>query len=171
MHTTTKQFDAEALYQALLGKMRAGLANVPDPSIVGIHTGGAWVAERLAADLGLTDRLGFIDISFYRDDYAKKGLQPQVKSTQIGFNVDHGTIILVDDVLFTGRTVRAAVNVLFDYGRPARIMLGTLVDRGGRELPVAADFIGTTVALEPHQSIALSRIEGQFSLTIQENHA
>jgi pyrimidine operon attenuation protein/uracil phosphoribosyltransferase len=170
MHTTTKQFDAEALYQALLGKMRAGLAGLQDPAIVGIHTGGAWVAERLAADLGIA-RLGFIDISFYRDDYAKKGLQPQVKSTQIGFPVDHATIVLVDDVLFTGRTVRAAVNVLFDYGRPARIMLATLVDRGGRELPVAADFIGTTVALEPQQSIALARNDGQFSLTIQENHA
>jgi pyrimidine operon attenuation protein / uracil phosphoribosyltransferase len=171
MHTTTLQLDAEALYQALLDKMRANLAGVRDPAIVGIHTGGAWVAERLAADLGLVERLGFIDISFYRDDYAKKGLQPHVKSTQIGFNVDNCTIILIDDVLFTGRTVRAAVNVLFDYGRPARIMLATLVDRGGRELPVAADFIGTTVALDPHQSISLARNDGQFSLTIQENHA
>jgi len=172
MQTTTKQLDAEALYQALLGKMRAGLAGLADPAIVGIHTGGAWVAERLAADLGLSDRLGFIDISFYRDDYAKKGLQPHVKSTQIGFTVDHGTIVLVDDVLFTGRTVRAAVNVLFDYGRPARIMLATLVDRGGREMPVAADFIGTSVALDPAESIALSRtLDGHFSLTIQENHA
>ena len=172
MSTTTKQLDAEALYQTLLGQMRAGLQGVQDPAIVGIHTGGAWVAERLAADLGLTSRLGFIDISFYRDDYAKKGLQPHVKSTQIGFDVDHAAIVLVDDVLFTGRTVRAAVNVLFDYGRPARIMLAALVDRGGRELPVAADFTGTTMGLEAQQSLALSRTpDGQFTLTIQEDHA
>lgn len=172
MSTTTKQLDAEALYQTLLGQMRAGLQGVQDPAIVGIHSGGAWVAERLAADLSLTSRLGFIDISFYRDDYAKKGLQPHVKSTQIGFDVDHAAIVLVDDVLFTGRTVRAAVNVLFDYGRPARIMLAALVDRGGRELPVAADFTGTTMGLDAQQSLALSRTpEGQLTLTIQEDHA
>ena len=172
MTTTTKHFDAEASYQALLGKMRAGLPGIQNPAIVGIHTGGAWVAERLAADLGLQDRLGFIDISFYRDDYAKKGLHPHVKSTQIGFDVDHATVVVVDDVLFTGRTVRAAVNVLFDYGRPARIMLGALVDRGGRELPIAADFVGTAVTLSPGESLALERAsEGQFTLTIQENHA
>ncbi|MFP5391611.1 MAG: bifunctional pyr operon transcriptional regulator/uracil phosphoribosyltransferase PyrR [Gammaproteobacteria bacterium] len=176
MSTTTKHIakhiDAEASYQALLAQTRAGLAGVPDAAIVGIHTGGAWVAERLAADLRLTDRLGFIDISFYRDDYAKKGLQPHVKSTQIGFNVDHATIVLVDDVLFTGRTVRAAVNVLFDYGRPARIMLAALADRGGRELPVAADFSGVKVELAASESLKLTRNDaGQFSLTIQEDHA
>ena len=172
MSITTKQLDAEALYQTLLEQMRAGLAGVADAAIVGIHSGGAWVAERLAADLGLAARLGFIDISFYRDDYARKGLQPHVKSTQIGFNVDHATIVLVDDVLFTGRTVRAAVNVLFDYGRPARIMLATLTDRGGREMPVAPDFVGATVALTPAQSLELARgPEGKFTLTIQEDHA
>ncbi len=172
MSIITKQLDAEALYQTLLEQTRAGLAGVSDAAIVGIHTGGAWVAERLAADLGLTARLGFIDISFYRDDYAKKGLQPHVKSTQIGFNVDHATIVLVDDVLFTGRTVRAAVNVLFDYGRPARVMLATLTDRGGRELPVAAAFAGATVELSATQSLELSRsAEGKFTLTIKEDHA
>lgn len=160
--------DAEALYQTLLAQTRAGLQGAVDAAIVGIHTGGAWVAERLARDLGMQERLGFIDISFYRDDYAKKGLQPRVKATQIAFDVDHATIVLVDDVLFTGRTVRAAVNVLFDYGRPARIKLAALADRGGRELPVAAEFVGATVALSPSQSLKLSRDDsGQFSLTIQ----
>jgi pyrimidine operon attenuation protein / uracil phosphoribosyltransferase len=172
MPTSTKVFDAEALYQVLLGQVRAGLAGVPDAAIVGIHSGGAWLAERLALDLGLQQRLGFIDVSFYRDDYAKKGLHPDVKPTHIGFNVDRATIVLVDDVLYTGRTTRAAINVLFDYGRPARIMLAALADRGGRELPVAADFVATTVALDRQQSLALARAaDGQFTLTIEPDHA
>ena len=172
MPTSTKQFDAEALYRALLQQVRQGLAGVPDAAIVGIHSGGAWLAERLAADLGLQSRLGFIDVSFYRDDYARKGLHPDVKPTQITFNVDGATILLVDDVLYTGRTTRAAINVLFDYGRPARIMLAALADRGGRELPVAAEFVAAHVPLEPRQSLALQRgADGQLSLTIEEDHA
>ena len=172
MPTSTKQFDAEALYLVLRDQLKAGLSGVPDAAIVGIHSGGAWLAERLAADLGLEPRLGFIDVSFYRDDYAKKGLHPDVKPTSIGFNVDGAAIVLVDDVLYTGRTTRAAINVLFDYGRPARIMLAALADRGGRELPVAADFVATTVALEGEQSLALARAQdGQFTLTIENDHA
>jgi pyrimidine operon attenuation protein/uracil phosphoribosyltransferase len=165
-------YDAEALYRTLLEQVRAGLAGVPDAAIVGIHSGGAWLAERLAADLGLQGRLGFIDVSFYRDDYAKKGLHPDVKPTRIDFNADGATILLVDDVLYTGRTVRAAINVLFDYGRPQRIMLAALADRGGRELPVAADFAGTRADLQPGQSLSLSRDDaGQLSLKIEDDHA
>jgi pyrimidine operon attenuation protein/uracil phosphoribosyltransferase len=172
MPTPTNDYDAEALYRTLLGQVRAGLAGVPDAAIVGIHSGGAWLAERLAADLALHDRLGFIDVSFYRDDYAKKGLHPDVKPTSIGFNVDGATILLVDDVLYTGRTTRAAINVLFDFGRPARIMLAALADRGGRELPVAPDFTGVQATLAPNQSLALQRgADGQLSLTIEEDHA
>ncbi|MCS0588527.1 bifunctional pyr operon transcriptional regulator/uracil phosphoribosyltransferase PyrR [Massilia norwichensis] len=174
MPTPTDQavYDAEALYRTLLEQVRAGLAGVPDAAIVGIHSGGAWLAERLAADLGLQNRLGFIDVSFYRDDYAKKGLHPDVKPTRIEFNVDSATILLVDDVLETGRTVRAAINVLFDYGRPQRIMLAALADRGGRELPVAADFAGVRTVLPPGQSLALSRTSaGQLSLTIEDDNA
>lgn len=168
MPTTTKDFDAEALYRELLAQVRSGLANVPDAAIVGIHSGGAWLAERLAADLGLQQRLGFIDVSFYRDDYAKKGLHPDVKPTNIGFNVDRANVVLVDDVLATGRTTRAAINVLFDFGRPARIMLAALADRGGRELPVAADFVGTHARLDAEQSLVLARAQdGQFTLTIE----
>jgi pyrimidine operon attenuation protein/uracil phosphoribosyltransferase len=170
MSQSTQRFDAEALYQTLLGRVRAGLAGVPDPAIVGIHSGGAWLAERLAADLQLAARTGFIDVSFYRDDYARKGLHPEVKPTQIGFDVNGATILLVDDVLYTGRTTRAAVNVLFDYGRPARILLAALADRGGRELPVAADFVGTTMALQPGQSLALARDgEGRLALTLEDD--
>ena len=172
MPTSTNDFDAEALYQALLGKVRAGLHGVPDAAIVGIHSGGAWLAERLAADLQLQQRLGSIDVSFYRDDYAKKGLHPDVKPTHIGFNVDGAHIVLVDDVLATGRTTRAAINVLFDYGRPARIMLAALADRGGRELPVAADFVGADVTLDAGASLLLARTaQGQFTLTVEKDHA
>jgi pyrimidine operon attenuation protein/uracil phosphoribosyltransferase len=172
MPTSTHDFDAEALYRALLGQVRAGLAGVPNPAIVGIYSGGAWLAERLALDLDLKDRLGFIDVSFYRDDYARKGLHPEVKPTQIGFAVDGATILLVDDVLYTGRTTRAAINVLFDYGRPSCIKLAALLDRGGRELPVSADFVGQHVQLQPGQSLALARDgAGQLSLTIEEDNA
>lgn len=167
--TTTTDFDAEALYRTLLEQVRAGLAGVPDAAIVGIHSGGAWLAQRLAADLDLQDRLGSIDVSFYRDDYAKKGLHPDVKPTHIGFNVDRANILLVDDVLYTGRTTRAAINVLFDYGRPARIMLAALADRGGRELPVAADFVGVHADVKDGQSLSLQRAEnGTLSLTIED---
>ena len=171
MPTTKQDFDAEALYRALLEQVRAGLASVPDAAIVGIHSGGAWLAERLAGDLDLKNRLGFIDVSFYRDDYAKKGLHPDVKPTHIGFNVDGATILLVDDVLYTGRTVRAAINVLFDYGRPACIKLAALADRGGRELPVAPDYVGLRTTLEAGQSLSLQRLEsGHLSLTIEQDN-
>lgn len=163
--------DAEGAYRELLAQVRAGLAGVPDVAIVGIFSGGAWLAERLAADLGLSGRLGFIDVSFYRDDYAKKGLHPDVKPTHIPFNVDRATVLLVDDVLYTGRTTRAAINVLFDYGRPARILLAALADRGGRELPVAADFTGARVSLAPGQSLALTRAsDSKLTLTVEEDN-
>ncbi|HEU4852239.1 MAG TPA: bifunctional pyr operon transcriptional regulator/uracil phosphoribosyltransferase PyrR [Telluria sp.] len=169
--TDNPSADADHAYRELLAQMRAGLAGVQDPAIVGIFSGGAWVAERLATDLGLTGRLGFIDVSFYRDDYAKKGLHPDVKPTHIPFDVDRATIVLVDDVLYTGRTTRAAINVLFDYGRPARIMLAALADRGGRELPVAADFTGVKVDLAPGQSLALAKgPDSQLTLTVEEDN-
>lgn len=172
MPTTKNDFDAEALYGELLTQVRAGLAGVSDVAIVGIHSGGAWLAERLARDLGLQDRLGAIDVSFYRDDYARKGLHPDVKPTNIRFAVDGATIVLVDDVLQTGRTVRAAINVLFDFGRPACIKLAALADRGGRELPVAVDYVGVRASLAPQQSLVLQRsAAGQLSLTIEQDNA
>jgi pyrimidine operon attenuation protein/uracil phosphoribosyltransferase len=176
MPTSNRQFDAESLYQDLLRQVKDGVAGAADVAIVGIHSGGAWLAERLAADLDLRGRLGFIDVSFYRDDYAKKGLHPDVKPTQIGFNVDRATIVLVDDVLYTGRTTRAAINVLFDYGRPARILLAALADRAGRELPVAADFVAVRIddetPLDARQSLVLQRsAEGTLSLTIEDDNA
>src|SRR4051812_11443734 len=102
--TSSSTLDAEALYATLLAQVKAGLAGASDPAIVGIHSGGAWLAERLAADLGLTARFGVLDVSFYRDDFAKKGLHADVKPTQINFDVAGATLLLVDDVLYTGRT-------------------------------------------------------------------
>jgi pyrimidine operon attenuation protein / uracil phosphoribosyltransferase len=163
----TSEHDAEALYRVLLQQVKTGLAQAEQVALVGIHSGGAWLAERLAGDLQLNDRLGFVDVSFYRDDYAKKGLHPDVKPTQIPFEVDGATILLVDDVLYTGRTTRAAINELFDYGRPARIMLAALVDRGGRELPVAADFVAANITLNDNQALVLQRADdGSFSFTV-----
>jgi pyrimidine operon attenuation protein/uracil phosphoribosyltransferase len=159
--------DAEALYGTLLQQIRTGLTGVEHVALVGIHSGGAWLAERLARDLGLSDRLGFVDPSFYRDDYAEKGLRQDVKASQVLFDVNGAAIVLVDDVLYTGRTTRAAINELFDYGRPARIFLAALVDRGGRELPISADFLADTMVLDQRQSLQLQRADdGRFSLTV-----
>ncbi|WP_136413134.1 MULTISPECIES: bifunctional pyr operon transcriptional regulator/uracil phosphoribosyltransferase PyrR [Oxalobacteraceae] len=161
------KFDAEALYKVLAERVKASLANAENVAIVGIYSGGAWLAERLAAELQLQERLGFIDVSFYRDDYAEKGLHAEVKPTHIPFEVEGATIVLVDDVLYTGRTTRAAINELFDYGRPAKIMLAALVDRGGRELPIAADFVADTVTLTDGQQLVLQRADdGRLSLTV-----
>lgn len=160
-------FDAEALYKVLAERVKNGLDGAEHIAVVGIHSGGAWLAERLAAELQLTDRIGFIDVSFYRDDYAEKGLPAEVKPTQIPFEVEGATVLLVDDVLYTGRTTRAAINELFDYGRPAKIMLAALVDRGGRELPIAADFVADTVTLPNDQHLVLQRADdGRLSLTV-----
>tara|TARA_R110001599_G_scaffold64023_3_gene179108 strand:- start:742784 stop:743308 length:525 start_codon:yes stop_codon:yes gene_type:complete len=161
------KLDAEALYLSLLSQVKAGLAQVENVAIVGIYSGGAWLAERLAADLQLTERLGFVDVSFYRDDFAEKGLRTDIKPTQIPFDVEGASLLLVDDVLYTGRTTRAAINELFDYGRPARIMLAALVDRGERELPIAADFVAQTITVPDKKLLTLQRAEdGRLSLTV-----
>jgi pyrimidine operon attenuation protein / uracil phosphoribosyltransferase len=125
------------------------------PCMVGIHRGGAWIAARLHALLELPDPLGTLDISFHRDDFARSGLQPEVRPSAIPFAVDDAQIVLVDDILFTGRTIRAALNELFDYGRPDGVLLAVLVDRGGRELPFAADVVGAQVTLAPGQMVKL----------------
>jgi pyrimidine operon attenuation protein / uracil phosphoribosyltransferase len=167
MNMPNPDFDAEALYEVLAERVKTALANTENVALVGIYSGGAWLAERLAAALQLNERLGFIDVSFYRDDYAEKGLHAEVKPTQIPFEVEGATIVLVDDVLYTGRTTRAAINELFDYGRPAKIMLAALVDRGGRELPIAADFVAETVSLPIDQHLVLQRADdGRLSLTV-----
>ena len=127
-----------------------------DPLMVGIHTGGVWLAERLHARLGLKDPLGRLDISFYRDDFTRTGMHPEVKPSHLPVPVEDRHIVLVDDVLQTGRTIRAALNVLFDYGRPASVVLAVLVERDGRELPIQPDLVGLHTKLEPGQPIKLT---------------
>ncbi|MGY8523747.1 bifunctional pyr operon transcriptional regulator/uracil phosphoribosyltransferase PyrR [Paracidovorax citrulli] len=160
--------DAEALYAALREHVQRMLPAEGDParaqwSIAGIHSGGAWIAERLAADLDLAEH-GVVNVAFHRDDYAKKGLHSQAQPTTLPFPVQDRCVLLIDDVLATGRTIRAAVNELFDYGRPARVALATLVDRGGRQLPIAADFAAATLALPAQTTLVLSR-EGEGTAT------
>ena len=168
MKPSVSELDAEKLYQDLTAGIRKAIQGIDHVAIAGIRSGGAWLAERMASDLSLTTPPGFIDVSFYRDDYAEKGLPAEVKPTQIPFDVDGATILLVDDVLYTGRTTRAAINELFDYGRPARIMLAALVDRGGRQLPIAADFVAATVSADRHEMLVLHQADDKsFSLTVE----
>ena len=135
---------------------------------IGQHTGGAWLAERLHAQLRMKEPLGTMDISFYRDDYAKEGLKHDPKRTRIPFEVEGRDLLLVDDVLYTGRTVRAAMNELFDYGRPNSITLVVLVDRGGRELPICAQVCGAQVEVPKGARLRLKRSpEGKLSLQLE----
>ena len=126
------------------------------PIMIGVHTGGVWVAKRLHQNLGLTTPLGSIDISFYRDDFSRIGLNPQVKASEIPDDIEDRCLIFVDDVLQTGRTIRAALNEIFSWGRPAAVQLAVLVERGGRELPIQPDVVGVRLDLNPSQHIKLS---------------
>ncbi len=144
--------------ETLVNELRTWLDTFPgpEPAMVGIHTGGAWIAERLHARLGLSLPLGTLDISFYRDDFTRKGLHPLVRPSHLPFEVENRHILLVDDVLYTGRTIRAAMNELFDYGRPASIRLVVLAERNDRELPIQPDFCALHYNLTPEQQIKLS---------------
>jgi pyrimidine operon attenuation protein / uracil phosphoribosyltransferase len=158
--------DAEALYAELLRgvrQMRGG-----STQLVGITSGGAWLAERLQKDLGLQGAAGVISSAMHRDDFAQRGLSGAGTQTQLAFDVNGAHIVLLDDVLYTGRTIRAVLNELFDYGRPAEVKLAVLVDRGGRELPVQPDFAAARVALPATQSLALARAaDGKFSFQVE----
>jgi pyrimidine operon attenuation protein / uracil phosphoribosyltransferase len=147
--------DAEAALSALVERMHGAVAY--DAAFVGIYSGGAWLAERLVERLPGSHRLGFIDVSYYRDDYALSGLKRNTKRTTLPFDVEGATIVLIDDVLYTGRSVRAAINELFDFGRPERIELAVLVDRGGRELPIEPTYAGARLAVARDLSIELTR--------------
>ncbi|PVV10724.1 MAG: bifunctional pyr operon transcriptional regulator/uracil phosphoribosyltransferase [gamma proteobacterium symbiont of Ctena orbiculata] len=128
---------------------------ISDPLMIGIRTGGVWLADILHAQLGVKDPLGTLDISFYRDDFTRIGMNPEVHPSNLPIPVDDRHIVLIDDVLHTGRTIRAALNEIFDYGRPASIILATLVDRSGRELPIQPDVVGLHPELEQNQHITL----------------
>ncbi len=149
----TRLPDAEAQCAELAELIRPQLQ--PNTVLVGIHSGGVWIARRLNELLSLPGDIGLIDVSFYRDDFGQKGLHPQVKPTSIPFDVEGRPLILVDDVLYTGRTTRAAINELFDYGRPASIQLAVLADRGGRELPIYAEFCTWQVELGACEELVL----------------
>jgi pyrimidine operon attenuation protein/uracil phosphoribosyltransferase len=162
--------DAEQLLTALIEQMRPAIG--PETGLIGIHTGGVWVAERLHQSLKLQTPLATLDVSFYRDDYEARGLHRDVKRSEIPFEVEGRDLILVDDVLYTGRTIRAALNEIFDYGRPAIVRLATLVDRGGRQLPIAAQFRGAALELQPGQNVALKRdAAGRLRLELREEPA
>jgi pyrimidine operon attenuation protein/uracil phosphoribosyltransferase len=144
MDSPTLLPDAEQLLDQLTETLRADAG--PHMALVGIHTGGVWLAQRLHTALGLSLPLGSLDVSYYRDDHGSRasrsaeGQRREARASSIPFEVEGAHIVLVDDVLYTGRTLRAAMNELFDYGRPARIDLAVLIDRGGRELPIAARY-------------------------------
>lgn len=161
--------DAELLLKNLANKLNPLMQK--DTALVGIHSGGAWLIQRLLPllDHGSEIAHGLLDISFYRDDFSRIGLHPQIKPSQIPFDVENRHIILVDDVLYTGRTIRAAMNELFDYGRPASITLAVLVSRNGRELPIAAQVVAAEMELAASQNLQLLRHDdGRFYLKLEE---
>lgn len=163
---STLVLDAEALYRELLRGV--SLISQPDTRLVGITSGGAWLAERLQRDLKLPGQAGTISSAMHRDDFAQRGLSSGGQ-TVLPFDVNGAHILVLDDVLYTGRTLRAVINELFDYGRPASVKLAVLVDRGGRELPVQADFAAARVSLGAKQSLALARSDaGVFSFDVKE---
>lgn len=147
----------DTILTAMVDDLRAQLRQrgIERPLMVGIHTGGVWVAERLHQGLKLEDPLGHLDISFYRDDFTRVGLHPQVHPSELPVAVDDRAVILVDDVLQSGRTIRAALNVLFDYGRPSQVLLAILAERDGRELPIEPDVVGLHATLEPGMHLKL----------------
>jgi pyrimidine operon attenuation protein/uracil phosphoribosyltransferase len=157
--------DAQALYSELLSGVRAMFR--PDMRLIGVTSGGVWLAERLHRDLNLTQSVGIISSAMHRDDFARRGMTSGAL-TQIDFDVNNAHIILLDDVLYTGRTIRAVLNELFDFGRPASVKLAVLVDRGGRELPIQADYCAARIALPATQSLSLARSDtGVFSFNVK----
>jgi pyrimidine operon attenuation protein/uracil phosphoribosyltransferase len=162
--------EAEALCEKLAAELRPRIG--PKSAMIGLYTGGAWLAERLHQLLGLKSPLGLMDIAFYRDDYAARGLKHDPKRTKIPFDVNGAELLLVDDVLYTGRTVRAAMNELFDYGRPGSISLVVLADRGGRQLPICAQHCGAKVEVPAGMRLTLKREDaGKLMLALEPDRA
>lgn len=159
--------EAEVLYQSLLRHVRGWLVQTGQPvELVGIASGGVWLAQRLKVDLGLAAEPGVISSVMHRDDFASRGLASSVQ-TRLGFDVNGAHVLLLDDVLYTGRTIRAVLNELFDHGRPAQVSLMVLVDRGGRQLPIEAAWSAARITLPAHQTLQLARDEqGHFSFAV-----
>jgi pyrimidine operon attenuation protein/uracil phosphoribosyltransferase len=162
--------DAEQLCDQLAAELAPRIS--AKSAMVGLYTGGAWLAERLHRQLGMKSPLGLMDIAFYRDDYAARGLKHDPKRTRIPFDVNGAELLLVDDVLYSGRTVRAAMNELFDYGRPAGIALVVLADRGGRQLPICAQHVGAKVEVPAGMRLRLKRDDGgKLALALEQDRA
>lgn len=164
--------DAEALYTELASGVKQLLAASPAPTaLAGITSGGAWLAERLQRDLGLSGAAGVISSSMHRDDFSQRGLASSAQ-TLLPFEVNGAHVLLIDDVLYTGRTLRAVINELFDYGRPASVRLAVLVDRGGRELPIEANVCAARLAVPAGQSLELARDDsGRLSFVLETKEA
>ncbi|MFZ5519652.1 MAG: bifunctional pyr operon transcriptional regulator/uracil phosphoribosyltransferase PyrR [Pseudomonadota bacterium] len=163
----TLHLDAEALYASLLAGVRPLIQ--ADTALVGIWSGGAWLAERLQRDLGLPGQPGVISSALHRDDFGSRGMAATTDATSLPFEVEGRPILLIDDVLYTGRTIRAVINELYDFGRPASVRLAVLVDRGGRELPIEAAFSAARIALPAHERLSLARDDaGRFSFHIEK---
>ncbi len=164
---STLHLDAEALYADLLDAVRQFLQ--PGTALVGIWSGGAWLAERLQRDLMLAGEAGVISSALHRDDFGSRGLAAGTDHTRLPFEIEGRHLLLIDDVLYTGRTIRAAINELYDFGRPASVALAVLVDRGGRELPIAAAVSAARITLPREQRLSLARdAAGRFSFDIEE---
>jgi len=162
---STLALDAQALYLDLLAGVRALWR--PEMHMAGVTSGGVWLAQRLGQDMGLSSRPGILSSALHRDDYAQRGMTAAAQ-TQLSFDVNGAHILILDDVLYTGRTIRAVINELFDFGRPASVKLAVLVDRGGRELPIQADFCAARISLPANQSLALARSDtGEFSFDVK----
>ena len=158
--------DVSPLIDRMAEELKTRLGNTPadQTAMIGILTGGVWVAKRLHQKLGIRQPLGQLNISFYRDDFSRIGMHPQVTPSSLPFNVDNAHIILVDDVLHTGRTIRAALNEIFDYGRPASVTLAVLAERSGRELPIQADVVGAHLKLSAREH---AKLAGPDQLVLQ----
>ena len=156
--------DPEALVRAMADAMRGKIA--ADAGMVGIYTGGAWVAERLHRALGLATPLGHLAVTLHRDDFGRIGLHRESRRSQIPFDVDGREVVLVDDVLHTGRTVRAALNELFDFGRPKAVRLAIMAERGARELPISPDWLGAKIEVRPDVDLVLSNENGRLRLAM-----
>lgn len=174
-HLSNNQLpDAEVLLHLLANKLTPLLQ--PNTALVGIHSGGVWLMQRLLVLLADKIELhtiehGSLDVSFYRDDYAQRGLKAENQPSQITFEVENKHIILIDDVFYTGRTTRAAMNELFDYGRPASITLIALINRGGRELPIAPQIVATDLLLDASQHLQLTQLtNGNLTLELTHQH-
>ncbi len=156
--------NVDNLISQMADQLSARLEGRPEPLMIGIHTGGVWVASQLHELLQLSEPLGILNIAFYRDDFSRIGKHPNVEPSNLPFDVDNRDVILVDDVLYTGRTIRAAMNEIFDYGRPSSISLAALLDRSGRELPIQADVVGRQLSLSEEEHVKLC---GPSPLTLQ----